>query len=533
MTHTAPPHTPYPSPRQPPVDPLRTTPVETTRLLAAGTYLNEGYRERVLDATVRDPTRFVCPSFGVDIATVVRHALVAHRRTVVRNAFLLLDLLALLVALLTAARQEAPSRRTGGDVFGGGFDPPVAQDTGGGHAGLAVVLLLLVAWVILFTDAMVRQQTLWEHLLQGRDPASGPVPAGAAATAWIRSMQDLAQANLVVFAAQAPFVGSGGRMDGGTAAIHLQGVVADPDDDDPDDDGRDRRRVRRTPVPFGERELLDRLTTALRTLDLPGLRVQERLYVNGAHAASALHGRLLRGGAVRPTAYAEGVDVAAALADPMGPARLYLCAETTGWHGQLVSTTFIRVVKFPELLYVESSAYALPPLLPVFGEVDTLNLLSNGWRILNAAWEATRRTVPALVLSPVGVGRAVADSGRAGRRLARHRAALRQHIRIDQGAVTSVRQAASGARLGQYFVEQDLVLHIKAVAARLAEVLQEFLGEHGYDIGELDFGQPVSFTTINNGGYIGAVGTNATGTVQTAAAAVAGRPSSGGQDKGG
>jgi hypothetical protein len=87
-----------------------------------------------------------------------------------------------------------------------------------------------------------------------------------------------------------------------------------------------------------------------------------------------------------------------------------------------------------------------------------------------------------------------------------------------------VREAASiGTRPGIYFLDRDMVMHFETVAARILEVLREFLAEHGYDIGELNFSQNVALTSITNHGSIGAVGTGAQGQVKhdTAAAPTA------------
>lgn len=483
--------------------------VETTRLLAAGTYLDDDYREAVLDSTVRSPARFVCPSFGVDVAMVVRHALVAHRRAVVRDLVLLLDLVGLVIVLLHLLRSGTPSL-TGGALLAeqGG------AETGGGGSGrslLALAVLGVVAPAVVLADSLLRLDTLWRYFARGRDPADGPFPGGLDATDQIRALEELAEGNLVVFSSRRPFVGSGVRQDHGTAAMPLQGVLTDPERAKT---GEDRERRRRAPVPFDERELLDRLSFALQTLDLPGLRVQERVYVNGVDASLVFGGRLLRDGADRPTAFATPEDVRAALADPLGAARHYLCAETTSWHGHLVSTTFIRVVKLPEMLYVETSAYALPPLNDFFFTVDRPDVLDVSTRVPTALSEAVGRVVPLLVRSPVAVLRAVRDVGRPGRQLARHRATVRNGVIVDQGARTSLREAAAtDARVGLFFIDQDMVMHTRTVAARVTEVLREFLAEHGYDIGELNFRQDVSLTSISNSGSIGAIGTGAQGTV--------------------
>jgi hypothetical protein len=476
---------------------------DTTRLLAAGTYVDADYRRAVLESTVRDPARFVCPSFGADVGVVVRHALRAQSRADIRDVLLLGDLAALVVVVLYSATRKGEEVDTGFRTT----TLPVDRT----WSVVAVLVLGLTALAIVFADAFWREEMLWRHFVPGREVPPGPEPQSLPVARQVQHLDRLAEANLIVFASRAPFVGSGARMDGGTAAIKLQGTLVDPDEDEPADG---RERPRNTPVPFDERELLDRLTRAVYDLDLPGLRVQERIYVNGMDASVALGGRVLRGTTHRPVSHVEEQDIKAALADPLGPARLYMCTETTSWHGHLVTTTFTRVVKLPELLYVESSTYALPPLRGKFLAVDTLPLLDPATRMLRGFREALASFGPLLVKSPVNVLRAMTDTSKADRRLARHEAAVRDGLLVDQGAVTSVRQSAASTVFGTYYLEQDMQMHSKAVATRIAEELQEFLAEHGYDIGEISFRKPVSFTHIENSGYIGSVGTKSQGSVQ-------------------
>ncbi|MEU9116734.1 hypothetical protein AB0D04_34550 [Streptomyces sp. NPDC048483] len=65
-----------------PPAPLPTTPPgasETTRLLCAGTYLDESYRDAVIDELYAHEERFAAPSSGIDAARVLAHALRARR----------------------------------------------------------------------------------------------------------------------------------------------------------------------------------------------------------------------------------------------------------------------------------------------------------------------------------------------------------------------------------------------------------------------------------------------------------------------
>ncbi|MGW0768481.1 hypothetical protein [Streptomyces sp. NPDC002676] len=69
-------------PAAPPPTPPATPPhaSEATRLLCAGTYLDSGYRDRVIGQLHLNSQRFVPPSLGFDAARVLAHALRARRQ---------------------------------------------------------------------------------------------------------------------------------------------------------------------------------------------------------------------------------------------------------------------------------------------------------------------------------------------------------------------------------------------------------------------------------------------------------------------
>lgn len=75
-------YVPQQSQPQPQSQPHPTPPhaSEATRLLCAGTYLDSGYRDRVIDELHLNEQRIVAPSLGFDAARVLAHALRARRQ---------------------------------------------------------------------------------------------------------------------------------------------------------------------------------------------------------------------------------------------------------------------------------------------------------------------------------------------------------------------------------------------------------------------------------------------------------------------
>ncbi|MHB9859607.1 hypothetical protein [Streptomyces sp. YIM S03343] len=84
--HHQPHHQHQPQPADPgapapmPMPPVPPHASEATRLLCAGTYLDAGYRNRVIEELHLNMQRFVAPSLGHDAARVLAHALRARRQ---------------------------------------------------------------------------------------------------------------------------------------------------------------------------------------------------------------------------------------------------------------------------------------------------------------------------------------------------------------------------------------------------------------------------------------------------------------------
>ncbi|MFE3850615.1 hypothetical protein ACFXPN_05650 [Streptomyces griseorubiginosus] len=77
MTTTSVPRQPQAAPPGPVTPPHAS---EATRLLCAGTYLDSGYRDRVIEQLHLNEQRIVAPSLGLDAARVLAHALRARRQ---------------------------------------------------------------------------------------------------------------------------------------------------------------------------------------------------------------------------------------------------------------------------------------------------------------------------------------------------------------------------------------------------------------------------------------------------------------------
>jgi hypothetical protein len=449
---------------------------ETTRYLCAAAHLDRRYRTIVLEATVWEKQRAVCPSYGVDLSVVARHAVVAERRELLRDAFLTV-VLGLAVAVPAALVLTGPARLT---AFVG---------------ALAILITMALGAVALETSA--RLATLGRMLQLGGRPDDLPSPPGPIGAV----LQELAEANdgnVIVFTVFDPFIGSGTVVDAGSFTVPLI-----PQEE------RLRERSSRLAGPLRSGEVIDALTGALRGLREPYLRVEPRVYVNGYDVA--MFPDLLPDPLLRPRIHAPSSLLHQTIELPTGNVRPYLCAEFTCWHGQLVVTSFIRVATFPGVLYVEIAAYLLPPLKASYYTVDELRIRTTGERLTATIKETTVHWFPALLASPFRLAAAANDRLAAARRERLHERRVADHLLIDYGAVTSIRERASGGH-PNYFMEQDTDMYVKVVQQKVVDTIMAVLDAHGYETDKIK--QIQNNTSVNFLGgspTVGAIGQHAQG----------------------
>lgn len=209
---------------------------------------------RLIDELLDQPYRAVAPSYGVDQVAVLRHALVARGQLLARDVALFALLATTLVGWGAAARDGLTVQAIPWEL---------------------TVVLLLVAWGAVSFELWWRFHV--ELALGLSATASRPAEPRAPRSERLRRRLeevDRQQAtNVVVFSNFSPFVGSGDQLDGWAFAIDIEKGTLD----------RETGR-RSTPQAFSIGELYAALTRNLGTLRLAGLRVEERIFINGVDA---------------------------------------------------------------------------------------------------------------------------------------------------------------------------------------------------------------------------------------------------------
>jgi hypothetical protein len=423
-----------------------------TRYLCAAVSLSQPVRHRALDDVLEEEHRAVVTTPGVDLVTVLKYALAAHRRQVIRDIVLLVLLCGLIVSV---------------------FVP-----------GSAIVFLLLLAaaWVTVCIERYANSRGAARGLRPETfrpDKAHGPARNSYADRQLKRIAAASATGNVTLYSKFPPFVGYGTVSTSWSFAVDVT---------------KPRRGGR--PRPLSVHEVYDCVKTGLSELDLPGMEVTDRVFVNGRDIRDDR--RFLPDPHTAPVTSISADLVRELMATPEERARPYLTIGMTGWQGDLVATTFIRFLLSRSDLFVEAAHTVVPPLRAEFKAIDEQEPDMQPGEFFRLIGGALISTIPRLLGSITGIGHELGSDGR------RERKRRRVDEAGDYGALLSVREEAADSKWQRYFQVLDDARYVKVIQQRIFRSLVEFLEEHDIDTSGLE---SRSETLVNNGVMVTAGGT--------------------------
>ncbi|MEW9554589.1 hypothetical protein [Nonomuraea sp. NPDC050783] len=426
-----------------------------TRYLCVAAQLDDRVSDPVIREILDDRFRAVAQSPGVDLATVLKYALTGRQRRRVRDAVLAwleLGLLAILLLVWT-------------------LDPGSAA----GAIVLVVPLMVLLAWLVVFMELQSTYETIIFPYLtrESFDPADAPLPRSPELRERLAEIGARAAGNVTVFARYSPFAGYGAVINTWSFCLN----VSRPEEGE-------------EVVPFAVGELYDRIAEEVARLGLPGVTVEDRLFVNGLDLQHDAEPRLRQ--ALLPDPMAAPVPAVSEdlirdlRADPRSRARPYLVVSVTGWEGEVVVSIFLRLVLLPSegLLFAEASSSLLPPLRAEYREVDELVHCSTSRWLARLARRAGSRTYPALLRALPNTVRELRAPQRR-RRLHREAVKAVQGHAFNYGAAWNPRELATDHLFYRYFQQLDKEMYVKSAEQRIMDALTDFLAEHHVDVSDL------------------------------------------------
>ncbi|MFJ3701518.1 MULTISPECIES: hypothetical protein [unclassified Streptomyces] len=526
-----------------------------TDYLRGAAHLDRWFRDAVIKELAENPHRLPPPSYGMDLAAVLKECFIARREVATRAAILLvlpllmfpvsatgavIPLLLVLFVRLTKAlgsrlkdtlkgREQPgsdPRSRSGQGIVtlllliaflwvlwrtvalsGAALSALMNGLAGNGTGHLIAALLVLAGWTAVASVYRYRMEHRLYALAIGRSVEQPDPPVAAVRLAEIRAQQADPD---VVYSDYAPFVGAGIELDHWSFAIELV-----PDLDRKSSGVADRRaafnvpevhaRIRRELLRFGEGHNYpgDRLR-GLQVDDYvmkSGKRLGPSKDWSGTGDGTAFH-------RTAPDARAEAAEMLGT--PPDGPAgetwwpdsldvfaeerlRHYLTVRVGSWGDEVVLTVFSRVQMQGGLLFLESRAFLLPPIARAYHRIDDIlpPRDSKDWTDLVGA--AFTSAFSQVADAPTDLAAASRTKTLTARSRYWYDRMRKTDRPVDHGPAYSVRELAAEPHFQQLFQEMDVHRFLKSIQTRTVTAVRLSLRDAGYRTSEYDARTTVLF----------------------------------------
>ncbi|MFF1460855.1 hypothetical protein [Streptomyces sp. NPDC058330] len=561
-----PPPVPGPRPPTPPVpgpgsalgDLVRSQagnrPGGATDYLRGAAHVDRRFRDAVVQELAENPHRLPPPSYGVDLAAVLKECFVARREAATRAALLLLPpllllplsvpgaliplLLVLFVRLVTTLGRRLKGTLSGRNQPDGsvrsrpgqgvitlllllvflwavrhllGFVAllvaVVTMDLQGSGRALVATLLVLAAWWAVALVYRYRSEILLYALATGRSELPADPPAVAPRLKEIREQQADPD---VVYSDYAPFVGAGVELDHWSFAIELV----------PDLEKRDTGAAGHR-APFTVPEVHARIRHELRRFTegdtypgdrLRGLQVDDYVMKSGKRLGPAQDwsgtGPRTRFHAVVTEARTEAARLLGSPPDAPVPEtwwpdsldlfaeerlRHYLTVRVGSWGDEVVLTVFSRVQMRGGLLFLESRAFLLPPIARVYHHIDDILPAKDAGDWLDLAGAAASSVFSLVADAPRDLTAPWRTAARTARSQSWYKRMCDTDRPVDHGPAYSVRELAAEPEFQQLFQEMDVRRFLKSVQTRTVTAVRASLRDAGYRTSEYDARTTVLF----------------------------------------
>ncbi|MET0426836.1 MAG: hypothetical protein ABW046_23415 [Actinoplanes sp.] len=483
-------------------------PITTTRYLSVGAYVDTRFRDRCLRDVYHQSRRFVAPSYGFDLVTVLWHCLRARRLTICRDALIVLALavtayldwraIAAVTTALIAMRTSPAAKSAIGEYLTREWKEARSFPVRASRRDVAVITGCAVAWLLLIVltalvfvsgplpiaglpgsgaasaipaiiavIALPTLFTLWREMrVQSFAPTDRLPPSGD--NSRLRDIAAQQSRNTIVYSDFEPFIGAGDVF--ATAGFPVRLVRKDPEATETDGLTEGEREFETPPFTAEEiigyvREHLRRLTDGEAETRIPDLTVEDRIFLSAREGGE-------RALVTDPERIREIIR------NPTEPARYYLVCQVVSWGGELVTTVHVHIAVQGRSLYLELTTTWMAPCNERYRIVD----LEGGqgpraW--LRALVDGVRETPATVLHSPGTLLRALLDL--AGFHELRRRRSRRA---ADRGPLMSVRQLGTEDRLRNFTQRQDVLKFRRLIENRVYAHVLDFLDEHDVDTTE-------------------------------------------------
>jgi hypothetical protein len=489
---------------------------EATRYLCAAAHLDPRFADSVIREFLIEPLRAIPPSPAIDAATVLREAVAARRRRLLRDWSLLaiLILFAISAPVIAVAwfgfgiavSMIGRSRTTKlvaavvlivGIVAVTALAPQLFSDlaTKAGRSnpfqlGPFSVALGLAALALIVLDQFALSYLLTRSFRRGSFVATPTVDTWPGER-WVRTVgqedhqRELARlaradqtGDLLVYRGYRPFIGAGSQREPVTMPIPL-------DPKQPDGDGDEDAPPSESPS-FKLADLYDHVATELLELRdsaslapsgrLAGLTESAQVIVPIGELLVSFDDPVSRH--VLPTLDQPPMqtiepDMLAELIErPLEWMRYHRCFQLETWHRDVTVSAFLHFGVGERMLYLEWVPCVLYPIADAYRKVDNLPIEPLG-PLRDGLVEWLR--LPGTLLSRLG------DLFRLIRPLPTRPGLV---VPAKYGVANSLRELAAGRRVNNYFQDADISRYLQLLTGRMVRAVGQFLENQGIEVTE-------------------------------------------------
>ncbi|MER6104577.1 zinc ribbon domain-containing protein [Streptomyces sp. NPDC001832] len=414
---------------------------DLTRYLCATAYLKHRYANSLIRKIAADPHVAVAPAPACDVPVVLRHAYRANARRHYRDLVLCVFLL-FIIALQVAGRHDLTA------------------------------LPLLLSWVVVMCyDLSTRYGVLKKFRRDTFRPEDAPVPPNDKIKQRLDDIGAYADGNMTVYSGYSPFIGFGTEVE--SWLLNFDTTVRD-------DSVTNQAATAARDVDVAE--LYANVAEHVGTVGLPGLQIEERLFVDG----SALDdNRSLLSERDRPVPGIAPELMDELKREPKRDARPYLAVHCAGWEGELVASFFLRFVISGSTLFVEAVQTVLLPLSDRYRGVDNVGLHPTLRFLAGRILETPFSTILLLLAAPVRAVIGFDPDFPVSWRVRLRKRRINYLGTFDYGARMSARPQSADDEFRNHFQATDGYRFLKSIERRALDALIKFAEEHGMDTRDL------------------------------------------------
>jgi hypothetical protein len=452
----------------------------TTRYLCAAAQLDSTFRKQVLEKVIDEEYRFISISSGVDLLLVAKHCIDGRRREIILNIIISILFVITCISVENERAQIQP-------IFSSLYPPDSIWHN---HPTLISLFkscfpyCFLLTWIICFCEAwFTRYRIITKHLLANNfnPDCVGLLASTDEVVDKLSQILNEEQNNVVIYSGYSPFVGSGIDVGGWSFTLNIY-------------KGKEEIEKVLTPELFTIHELYSRIDSDIRKINFNQTSIQDKIFVNGQDIR--FNERILPNPFNRPNTRIDPLYFKELIESESDTIRHYKCIRVIGWQGEIILSVFLRFVKLRQNLFVEVSYFLLTPLKEEYRKIDEMQP-SPTWRKL---FELIRDSlVRSLFLFPFAIlflSEEIFRPWNLSKQRKLNRRLIRENLRFDYGAVTSIRELASSNSYHHYFQELDKEMFLKIIEKQIFDSITDFLDDHHIDTSELRSRQN---TVLNNG----------------------------------